>query len=179
VVLDVDGIPNLQRTRRSRIVRWLPGQGRRKERRRLLRVRSEGAVQIRPELVADRLSDGCMAEGDENSAGGCSQQIEDTDCERCVVHKPPEPEKSPTNVESDGHDGCGSHEREGLEMELQNFVKRELSKTAHNADREKLIRWLMSEDGTRWYEEQVPRWRAEQMVSPGGTSVTGRACRIP
>jgi hypothetical protein len=42
-------------------------------------------------------------------------------------------------------------------MELQNFVKRELSKTAHNADREKLIRWLMREDGTRWYGERVPK----------------------
>ncbi|HJX83840.1 MAG TPA: hypothetical protein VJ723_05815, partial [Candidatus Angelobacter sp.] len=34
--------------------------------------------------------------------------------------------------------------------------------------REQTIRYLMSEEGARWYGEKTPRWKAEQMVATPG-----------
>ena len=34
--------------------------------------------------------------------------------------------------------------------------------------REQTIQWLLSNEGTRWYGERIPRWKAEQIVAPCG-----------
>jgi hypothetical protein len=36
------------------------------------------------------------------------------------------------------------------------------------SSREQTIQWLLSDEGTRWYGERIPRWKAEQIVAPCG-----------
>jgi hypothetical protein len=44
------------------------------------------------------------------------------------------------------------------------------AKVSEAADcRERTIRYLMSEEGTRFYGGRIPRWKAEQMVAPPGS----------
>ena len=40
--------------------------------------------------------------------------------------------------------------------------------------RERTIRYLMSEEGTRFYGERIPRWKAEQMVAAPGSHELAR-----